>query len=186
MKSWAPPRKSLAAGARRNMRPTSFVKAWGALAVTVRVSDGSAAIISMVRRHLFEKLNGFDGRFFVYYEDLDFSLRAKQLGYESWFLAEASVFHGGCGTTDAIRAERLYYYLKSRIRYGFKHYGKASGILLLFATVFFEPFSRLIHDLFNCSSKNFTDTLNGFRMLIQDLIREEDPTAHDPERLKAL
>ena len=139
-----------------------------------------------MRRDLFDKLKGFDERFFVYYEDLDFSLRAKLSGYESWFIAEASACHSGGGTTDSIRAERLYYYLKSRIYYGFKHFGNAAGVFLLFVTVLCEPISRLSLDLVKRSPKNFSETFHGFRMLIRDLLGFRDSKDHDLKRFKLL
>ena len=41
----------------------------------------------LVRRTLFEALGGFDPRFFVYFEEVDFSLRARQAGFRSYYLA---------------------------------------------------------------------------------------------------
>ena len=36
-----------------------------------------------VRRNVFEALGGFDERFFVYFEDLDFAVRARERGWSS-------------------------------------------------------------------------------------------------------
>ena len=47
----------------------------------------------LVRGELFRNLKGFDERFFVYFEELDFSLRTKRLGYSSCLLTEASAYH---------------------------------------------------------------------------------------------
>jgi N-acetylglucosaminyl-diphospho-decaprenol L-rhamnosyltransferase len=41
----------------------------------------------LVRRTLFETLHGFDERFFVYPKDLDFSLRAREAGWYSYYLS---------------------------------------------------------------------------------------------------
>ena len=41
----------------------------------------------LVRRALFEALSGFDPRFFVYFEEVDFSLRARHAGFRSYYLA---------------------------------------------------------------------------------------------------
>lgn len=123
----------------------------------------------MVRRRLFELLHGFDERFFVYFEDMDFSLRAACLGYESWYLADAAAFHRGCGTSDTARAHRLMYFLRSRILYIYKHFGKHNGNVLLFATMCFEPMARLFVAALRHSTADALDILRGFRMLYREI-----------------
>lgn len=44
-------------------------------------------------RKIFEKLGGFDERFFLYYEDLDFCRRAAKLKIPVYFLPQAKVIH---------------------------------------------------------------------------------------------
>ena len=69
----------------------------------------------LVRRDLFDALHGFDERFFVYLEDLDFSHRAHQTGWLSVYLADAQAFHVGGGTSNQVKARRLFYSLRSRL-----------------------------------------------------------------------
>ena len=47
-----------------------------------------AAVAAVFGQQLFERLGGFDRRFFVYFEEVDFAFRACKEGYESVFLAE--------------------------------------------------------------------------------------------------
>lgn len=53
----------------------------------------------MVRRHVFETANGFDEDFFMYGEDIDLSLRIRQLGYKNYYLGNISVTHLKGGST---------------------------------------------------------------------------------------
>src|SRR5207247_3592833 len=76
----------------------------------------------MVRRPLFEALGGFDERFFVYFEEVDLSLRARQNGWASYFLANARVYHTGQVSSGQVRGERLFYLLRSRTEYARKHW----------------------------------------------------------------
>src|SRR5260370_23546287 len=46
-----------------------------------REVDQVIGAFMLVRRTVFEELGGYDERFFVYMEDLDFSLRMRELGY---------------------------------------------------------------------------------------------------------
>jgi N-acetylglucosaminyl-diphospho-decaprenol L-rhamnosyltransferase len=52
----------------------------------------------IVRRDVFEELGGFDESFFMVYEDVDLSYRARLLGYRCWFAADAIVRHAVSGT----------------------------------------------------------------------------------------
>ena len=51
----------------------------------------------LVRSALFKLLGGFDQRFFVYYEEVDFSIRAKQKGFTSYYLTDTAAYHRGGG-----------------------------------------------------------------------------------------
>ena len=95
-----------------------------------------------VRSGVFVTLGGFDERFFVYFEEVDFSLRARQAGWRSMYLSEAQVFHAGCGTTDKVKARRLFYSLRSRILYGYKHFNWINATSVLLLTALVEPIMR--------------------------------------------
>ena len=66
-----------------------------------RQVDHVMGAFTLTHRELFESLGGFDEKFFMYLEDLDFSLRAHQAGWRSFYLADACVYHksgGNVGT----------------------------------------------------------------------------------------
>jgi GT2 family glycosyltransferase len=123
----------------------------------------------LMRHSIFESLGGFDERFFVYLEDLDLSLRAHQAGYRSVFLAGAQAFHAGGGTSRQVKAHRLFYSLRSRLLYGFKHFPAHKAWLLLFITFTVEPWSRLVFALSKGSWRNASHTLQAYALLIKSL-----------------
>jgi GT2 family glycosyltransferase len=53
----------------------------------------------MIKKEVFEKVNGFDESFFMYGEDIDLSLRITQLGYKNYYLGKISVTHLKGGST---------------------------------------------------------------------------------------
>jgi GT2 family glycosyltransferase len=53
----------------------------------------------MIKREVFEKVNGFDETFFMYGEDIDLSLRITQLGYKNYYLGKISITHLKGGST---------------------------------------------------------------------------------------
>ena len=118
-----------------------------------------------LRRALFESLGGFDERFFVYLEDLDFSYRARQAGWESVYLTEARAFHEGGGTSRQVKARRLFFSLRSRILYMAKHFGSATALLGLLLTCGCEPISRAVLALGRCSFTGLRETLGAYGML---------------------
>jgi len=123
----------------------------------------------LMRRSLFDSLGGFDERFFVYLEDLDLSLRANQSGWSTVYLAEAQAFHAGGGTSRQVKAVRLFYAMRSRLLYGFKHFSVAKAWVLLFITLAVEPLSRLLFTILKGSWRDAHHTLQGYGMLVKSL-----------------
>lgn len=123
----------------------------------------------LIRRELFERLGGFDERFFVYLEDLDLSVRVHDAGWAVHYLAEAISFHKGGGTSEQVKAHRLYYSLQSRILYAFKHFSAPSAWLVLAATISLEPAARFLRALARTSRADFSHTAQGYRMLLRAL-----------------
>jgi len=138
---------------------------------TTRQVDHVMGAFFLVRNHLFQELGGFDERFFVYLEDLDFSLRAKAAGFETFYLAGATAYHKGGGATAQVKATSLYYALASRILYGYKHFGRGVGTLLAIGTLFFEPFSRVAVAIARRSPSQVRDTLKAYSLLWRALPR---------------
>jgi GT2 family glycosyltransferase len=76
----------------------------------------------MIKREVFEKVNGFDETFFMYGEDIDLSLRITQLGYKNYYLGKISVIHlkGGSTTYNYKYVRDFYGAMNLFVR---KHYG---------------------------------------------------------------
>ncbi len=58
-----------------------------------RETDFFTGAAFYIAAETFNTIGGFDEKFFLYYEDLDFSLRAKQNGITILFLPELQLFH---------------------------------------------------------------------------------------------
>jgi N-acetylglucosaminyl-diphospho-decaprenol L-rhamnosyltransferase len=121
-------------------------------------------------RELYERLNGYDDNFFVYYEDLDLTLRANRLGYKNYYLAEAAVFHKGGGSSDKVKAARLFYITHSKLIYSKKHFSKIGYLVVLMMTLFIEPITRVIYGIFKLSFSNIIETLKAYKKLYSKLL----------------
>ena len=124
-----------------------------------------------VRRDLFESLHGFDERFFVYFEEVDFSFRALQLGWSSLYLANGQAFHAGGGTSNQIKARRLFYSLRSRVLYIFAHFSLGSTVSALIATLLVEPVARFALALARGSWIQLKEAFLAYGMLSRWLIQ---------------
>src|SRR4030095_5981505 len=59
---------------------------------------GACGAAFMIQRRIFEALGGFDESFFMVYEDVDLSYRARLMGHRCWYAADAIVQHAGSAT----------------------------------------------------------------------------------------
>src|SRR6266566_8744811 len=125
----------------------------------------------LIRRSLFDKLGGFDERFFVYFEEVDLTVRALKRGWSTFYLSSVKSYHRGGGVTERVKARRLFYSLHSRILYGYKHFGRRKGTLLMLTTLFVEPVSRLTRAVARRSPAEIVHTIHGYALLWRALPR---------------
>jgi GT2 family glycosyltransferase len=57
----------------------------------------------MIRRNVFDRVSGFDERFFLYWEDADFCHRVRDLGYSTRYVPGARVRHAGGASSAGAR-----------------------------------------------------------------------------------
>jgi GT2 family glycosyltransferase len=124
----------------------------------------------MIRKCVFELCHGFDERFFVYFEEVDLSLRAKQLGYSSYMLSEVSAFHKGNGCSEQVKSARLFYSLRSRIQYAQKHYSFVELAVLVLLTGVEFPL-RLVQGILRASWEDIRNTFGAYMRLIIYFVR---------------
>jgi len=122
----------------------------------------------LIKRNIFIDLSGFDERYFVYIEDLDLSKRVYDNGYKSIYVTGAQAYHKGGGTSENVKAKRLFYSTRSRIIYGFKHFGLLQASFLLIFTFLVEPFTRTFFLLLKRKYSEIFETFKGFGMLYKD------------------
>ncbi len=110
-----------------------FFKYWDKkLPIEVDTVPGAALMIS---KKLFDKVNGFDERFFLYFEENDLSKRIINLGYKLYIYPKSKIIHEvGQSTKNVSNMEKIY--SKSRYVYLKKHYG-------ILKALFVESFLRI-------------------------------------------
>lgn len=87
---------------------------------------------TLIRKQTLDAVGLLDERYFLYYEETDFCLNARRLGWECWYVPESRIMHIG-GMSTGVRAsdsvhegkhERVPQYIfDSRSRYFCKNHG---------------------------------------------------------------
>lgn len=99
----------------------------------------------MIRREVFETIGLMDESFFLYFEEVDFCYRAKQAGFECWYVPQSRVVHlvgQSSGVTSVRPGRRPRYWFESRARFWLKHYG---GVHKFFSDVAWAGGRFLFH-----------------------------------------
>lgn len=84
----------------------------------------------MIRRKVIEDIGLMDEGYFLYFEEVDFFIRAAKAGWQTWYVPESVVMHiEGVSTGIKSTKRRPAYWYNSRRRFFVKHYG-VFGLLL--------------------------------------------------------
>ena len=83
-----------------------------------------AGALLMIRRDVWVDARGFDEDFFpVWFEDVDFCLRAARLGFQTGYLPSVEGLHAGGHSVNLVpEPQRRVYWYASLLRYSRKHY----------------------------------------------------------------
>jgi hypothetical protein len=60
----------------------------------------------LVKKEVFNKLGGFNPRMFLYYEDIDLSLRIRDLGYKLYYVGTSEVYHDHMASSKKISVRK--------------------------------------------------------------------------------
>jgi GT2 family glycosyltransferase len=97
-------------------------------------ADWVAGACMMIRHSLFHKIGLMDEGYFLYFEEVDFCLRAARRGAACWYVPESRVMHIAGQSSELtkrdVRPPRTpAYWYASRRRYFLKHYGFPGALL---------------------------------------------------------
>ncbi len=152
-----------------SLLPRHFLTEWDH--GDTRAVDQVMGAFLMVRRGLFDRLGGFDERFFLYYEDVDLCLAARQAGWAVIHYAGAHAVHEGGGTTQAIKDRRLFHHATSRVVYTAKRHGRMTAIVLVMLILCVEMPVRWLHAAVCRSPSESCLVMGGMALLWRSLPR---------------
>jgi len=91
----------------------------------------------LIRAETFRELRGFDERFFLYYEDIDLCLRAREAGWEVAIAPAAHVLHEGSKSTENEPEAKVYHHARSRMLFFARHARGAQRALFAITEIAF-------------------------------------------------
>ncbi len=80
-------------------------------------THGAHGCAMMVKREVIEKVGMFPEKFFIYYEEWDWSSRMLKAGYKIYYQGKALIFHKESITMGKQSALKVYYHTRNRILY---------------------------------------------------------------------
>ncbi len=97
-------------------------------------TDWVAGASMIIRRAVFDAVGMMDEGYFMYYEEVDFCLRARRAGWPCWYVPQSHVVHlvgQSSGVTDSKRprTRRPSYWFESRRRYFLVNHGRLRTLL---------------------------------------------------------
>jgi N-acetylglucosaminyl-diphospho-decaprenol L-rhamnosyltransferase len=92
--------------------------------------DAATGACLFLRRSALADVGPFDERFFVYYEETDWLVRAKRRGWRTVFLPAVEAVHVSAGSSPGARSRPSLLLLESQHRYARKHFGPVTSALL--------------------------------------------------------
>jgi GT2 family glycosyltransferase len=82
-----------------------------------RTTSAAHGCAMMVKREILENVGMFAEKFFLYYEEWDWSSRILRAGYKIWYTADAEIYHKESLTVGKTNPIKVYYHTRNRILY---------------------------------------------------------------------
>ncbi|MAR71620.1 glycosyltransferase family 2 protein [Halomonas sp.] len=125
----------------------------------------------LIRKSVFDLVNGFDEDYFVYIEDLDLSRKVKKEGYQIIYIREYVAFHAGGGTSRQVKAKRLFYSIYSRLVYSAKNFGVLGFLSIYILSFTMEFFLRFLGCVVKLDTSGIKNLIMAYQYLASNSYR---------------
>ena len=134
----------------------------------------------LIRKKVMEEIGYLDDRYFLYFEEIDFCLRARRAGWNIVFFPYAQVIHlGGQSSSDRRKDPSRSMQINSiRITSEFRYYRKLYNLLYVLLSASIEFFWSMIVYLknsINFSEKGIykrSEAITNMKLIVSTLIRD--------------
>jgi N-acetylglucosaminyl-diphospho-decaprenol L-rhamnosyltransferase len=106
---------------------------------TNRVVEDFMGAFCLMKKNIFDEVDGFSEEYFLYSTDADLCYRLKQKNYYAYYYASVSMIHKVSSTTEHIKATRYFYWLEGIFIYAKKYFSKLDYVVLFFLFMVIRP-----------------------------------------------
>jgi len=125
----------------------------------------------LVKKEVIQKIGLLDEKYFVYYDETDWNIRAKQAGFDLVYLPEAKIWHKASRTTQEGSIFKNYYLTRNKLLFIKKFNHKRLNVVLPIAAICFIdlPFRWI----FRSKIKDLPNILKGATWGIIDALSKK-------------
>lgn len=144
-------------------RHLSYDDAYNEGMFTIADTDRAAGCAMYITRACYERIGGFNPALFMYFEDVEYSLRARAAGFRIVLMPEAIVYHHVSVSTGGAKSPNgIYYMLRNGISVIEQRYPLARPLAIIRRLIMLLAMIRFILMKPRAVSR-FADVLAGFR-----------------------
>jgi len=136
----------------------------------IREISSARGACMLMRKKIFDKLGGFDEKFFFSFEDVDLGWRSWILGYKTVVVPQSIVYHSAGKTSSNLKPEVAFHGLKNQLSMKITNFEPRFAFSSL-VSFFFVYGSREIKIWFDYKIKGYTNMTST---------KYEDKTAENP------
>jgi len=115
----------------------------------------------MVKKEVIAKVGRFPEKFFLYYEEWDWSARIQKAGYKIWYTAEAVIYHKESMSVGKKNPMKVYYHTRNRILYMRRNTDIGHFLVFVFFFIFFTSPKSVFTYLFQRQIKHLKFFIKG-------------------------
>lgn len=109
--------------------------------------DYITGCLLLIKKEVMDVIGLMKEEYFLYYEETDWNLRAKQAGYRRIFVPASVIYHKASVSLSQQNLQIIYYYTRNRIYMVKQNYNGLQKIICLCYLIGYN-FTRLIYNLF--------------------------------------
>jgi GT2 family glycosyltransferase len=107
----------------------------------------------MIRRSVIDKIGLLDEQFWLYGEENDYCQRAKNSGFETWFIPHAVVVHHWAGMTAFNLRSIIWLHISQKL-YADKHYYGPRRFLIIYLRYLGAALRVIVYSMVGCATLN--------------------------------
>ena len=130
---------------------------------TIEESDYISGSSFLIKKETIEKIGFLDKKYFCYWEDTDYCIRAKKAGIKSKYSPNSYIWHKECASTNRISGLDIYLMNRNRIIFMKKNSNKLQYISFLLYLIFYKFWFMNSYLIYKKQTKFIHCYLNGLR-----------------------